>query len=158
MIYLLNWRVWVVIATVAALSGTHYKAYKSGAAGVQAAWDAQTVLRLAQKIQQQQETRDKETQLQADKEQLRKAKNVQIAKLDSDLADALGRLRNRPDRPGQGDMPTVAGTGPSPGCTGDQLFRQDAEFLIREAGRADRLLAYLGQCEAQYDKAREALK
>lgn len=157
MIALLNWRVWAAITIAVILAGTHWKAYKSGAAGVQAAWDAQTVQIQADTIKLQQDARDKETKLQADKESLRKAKNVQIAKLDADLASALDRLRNRPERPSESNLPTDTGTGSSPGCTGAQLYRSDAQFLVRESSRADRLLADLGQCQAQYDKASKAV-
>jgi hypothetical protein len=158
MIYLLNWRVWTAIGLLAILASTHWKAYHSGAASVQAAWDARTVAEQAEYLKTQQEVRDKEAKLQADKESLRRTKNAQIAKLDADLADALGRLRDRPERPGESDMPQTAGTGPGTGCTGAQLFKPDAEFLIRESDRADRLLAHFRQCQAQYDRAREALK
>ena len=158
MIYLLNWRTWAAIGLLAILASTHWKAYHSGAASVQAAWDARIVVEQSEYMKLQQETRDKESKLQADKESLRKAKNAQIAKLDADLADALGRLRDRPERPGESDLSTDPGTGSSTGCTGAQLYRQDAAAFIGEAARADRLLADLAQCQDQYAKAREALK
>ena len=158
MIYLMNPRVWLAITIAVFLAGTHWKAYNSGAASVQAAWDARIVFEQSEYMKLQQETRDKESKLHADKESLRKAKNAQIAKLDADLADALGRLRDRPERPSESDMPAVAGVGPDTGCTGAQLFREDSAAFVREAARADRLLADLAQCQTQYDKAREALK
>lgn len=155
-IIFLSWRVWAAIAIAALLAASHWKAYNSGAQGVQAAWDAYTVAAQAETMKIQQETRDKESKLQAERESIRKAKNVQIAKLDADLANALDRLRNRPDRPGEGDLSATTGSGSSTGCTGANLFRPDGEFLIRESSRADKLLADLGQCQAQYAKAVEA--
>ena len=71
------------------------------------------------------------------------------------VARLVGELRNRPERPAGGAMPT-GGAGPV-ACTGAQLYRSDAQFLVRESSRADRLLADLGQCQAQYDKARKAV-
>lgn len=67
------------------------------------------------------------------------------------LADSL---RNRPDRPaGGGDVP------PSPAdpvaCTGAQLYRSDAGFLVGESARADQLRADLAACRAAYDAAVE---
>lgn len=157
MIYLLNWRVWTAIGLLAILASTHWKAYHSGAASVQAAWDARTVAEQAEYLKTQQEVRDKEATLQADKESLRRIKNAQIAKLDADLAGALERLRDRPERPRESDLPTVAGIGPDTGCTGAQLYRQDAAAFIGESRRAQLVLIDLAQCQAQYDKAREAM-
>ena len=153
----LNWRVLAAITIAALLAASHWKAYNSGAAGVQAASDAYTVAAQAQTMKIQQETRDKESKLQAQRESIRKAKNVQIAKLDADLANALDRLRNRPDRPGEGDLSATTGAGSSTGCTGAQLYRSDAAAFVREATRADKLLADLGQCQAQYATAIEAV-
>jgi len=61
----------------------------------------------------------------------------------SDLDDALGRLRDRPDRP------AALPEGPRPECqggTGAELYRADAEFLVREAARADVVRAGLVAC------------
>lgn len=157
MIYLLNWRVWATVGLLAILTSTHWKAYSSGAASVQAAWDAQNVFAQSEFTRLREEARDKESKLQADKESLRKAKNAQIQKLDADLADALERLRNRPERPGEGDLPAPAGIGPDTGCTGAQLYRQDAAAFIGESRRAQLVLIDLAQCQAQYDKARQAM-
>lgn len=57
---------------------------------------------------------------------------------------ALKRLRNRPNR-----MPEAAAT-ECKGSTGAELSRTDAEFLTREAARADRLRRALISC---YDYA-----
>ena len=56
----------------------------------------------------------------------------------------------------QGPVP-----GAAPACadgTGAGLSREDAEFLDREAARANTLRTDLTQCAAQYNKARDALK
>lgn len=56
------------------------------------------------------------------------------------LADALERLRKRPDR-----VPAAA-TPACEGSTGAQLSGPDAAFLVREAARADRLRSELTAC------------
>lgn len=67
---------------------------------------------------------------------------------------ALASLRARPDR-----KPASAGTVPAApaacqGATGADLSRQDAEFLVFEAARADGVRAALEQCYGQYEAAR----
>lgn len=68
----------------------------------------------------------------------------------------IERLRNRPERPAsRPDLPATAGAGPAAAsCTGSDLFRQDAEFLVREAARADLIRAELASCYADYERAR----
>jgi hypothetical protein len=70
-------------------------------------------------------------------------KNVQIRNINAQLLDAVSELRKRPSRP------TEAGTG---SCgTGATLSAEDAEFLVREAARADQIRAGLDACYKQYD-------
>jgi hypothetical protein len=61
------------------------------------------------------------------------------------LADALERLRKRPDR-----MPAAA-TAACEGGTGAQLSGPDAGFLEREAARADLLRSALRECYGWVD-------
>lgn len=118
--------------------------------------DALAVERAAQvalTLAAEQDRRQTEQGLQAAADNTRKEKDAQIQKLDRSLAAAIDRLRKRADRPAV--MPAVAGAGGS--CTGASLYRPDAEFLARESSRADRLLAGLQRCQAQYQAARQAL-
>ena len=94
--------------------------------------------------------RDKEHQYQADADQIRKDKDAQIKVINTQLVDAISELRKRPSRTDQ------ANAGQS--CNGTRLYSEDAEFLIREAARADELRAELQQCQAQYNELRQALK
>lgn len=65
------------------------------------------------------------------------------------LADGL---RNRPQRPASGgDVPASAADPVA--CTGAQLYRPDAGFLVGESARADQLRADLAACQAAYDAA-----
>lgn len=156
MISLLNWRVWSALMLAILLAGTHWKAYVVGKNSTLAEWN-QEKLETAQRTSQLLEQRDAKTAaLQDDKDKLRKAKNAEIDRLNVDLADALERLRQRPERGSEGGVPLDPPAGS--GCTGSGLYRQDADFLVREAARADRLRADLLECQAAYDKARAALK
>lgn len=154
---LLNWRIWAAIALAVILAASHWKVYKVGQNEVQAKWTAEK-LDTAQQTLRLLESRDRTTAaMQTNADTLRRNKNAHIARLDADLAAALDGLQNRPDRPGGGNLPTDTGAGPNPGCTGAQLFRPDAGFLVRESARADKLLADLAQCQVAHDSARSAV-
>ena len=80
---------------------------------------------------------------QAAADQIRKEKDAQIASINNSLSDALIKLRERPSR-------TQAASN-GQGGTGATLFADDAELLIREAARADKIRAGLDACYKQYD-------
>lgn len=155
MIELLNWRLWAALALAMGLAASHWKAYVTGKQVTQVQWDQQTLKTYEQNEKLRAENEITQAGLEADKEQLRKTKNAQIAQLNASLDDALDRLRIRPERPSDGNMPALTATGPA--CTGASLFKQDAEFLVRESNRADELRANLTECQAAYGKAREAV-
>jgi hypothetical protein len=139
----------------AALAGLYWKGYTSGRKAVQAEWNAER-LATAENTRLLLMANAKATgdlQAKADKE--RASKNAQINSLNIELDESLKRLRNRPERPA-GDMPQATGAGGN--GTGAELYREDAEFLAREAARADRLRIAINQCRAAYNAAREALK
>lgn len=74
-------------------------------------------------------------------------------RLAAELQRALDSLRNRPQRPATAGGAVPESAADPVACTGAELFRPDAEFLVREAARADQLRAALGQCQAAYDAA-----
>lgn len=115
--------------------------FRLGIKAKQAEWDAVTV-NAQQEAQQIQERHNAEVaklnQYHADK----------VRSINRRLADALERLRNRPER-----MPESA-RGACEGGTGAELSRPDAGFLEREAARADELRSALGACYAWIDQVR----
>jgi hypothetical protein len=72
-------------------------------------------------------------------------------RLAADLAAAHRELRNRPKRPSGRDVPKSPAD--SVGCTGAQLFAEDAGAALREAARADAVRLQLEACKAAYDEA-----
>lgn len=82
---------------------------------------------------------------QAKADQIEREKNAQINSINGKLADAISQLRQRPARP-QTQTPDTAACG-----DGRSLYAEDAEFLIREAARADTIRAGLEACYQQYD-------
>ena len=87
--------------------------------------------------------RDKEHQYQADADQIRKDKDAQIKVINTQLVDAISELRKRPSRASE--------TSNGQNCNGASLFAEDAEFLAREASRADEMRVALDACYKQYD-------
>ena len=87
--------------------------------------------------------RDKEHQYQADADKIRIEKDAQIKAINNQLADSLVSLRSR----SSSATKTVNGQD----CNGSTLSAPDAEFLIREAARADEIRIGLEACYKQYD-------
>ena len=87
--------------------------------------------------------RDKEHQYQADADKIRTEKDAQIKVINNQLVDAVSELRKRPSRTAE------ASNGKS--CNGASLYAEDAEFLVREAARADEIRVSLQSCYKQYE-------
>ena len=101
--------------------------------------------RIAQeKIAQEKVIQAKEAEHQAEADKIRKDKNAQIDAINNQLFAALSELHNRPSRSQYSSTVGQDGTGRS-------LSAEDAEFLIGEAARADKLRAALDACYQQYD-------
>lgn len=89
---------------------------------------------------------------------LQKVTSNEIANINADRDAALDELRARPGRGTPATTTTIAGACSTPlGGTGAFLFREDAQFLTREAARSDGIRVALKGCYAQYDAAREML-
>jgi len=87
--------------------------------------------------------REKEHEYQAIADTIRKDKDAQIKVINTQLVDAISGLRSRTSSPTK----TVTGQD----CNGQTLSSPDAEFLIREAARADEIRVALEACYKQYD-------
>ena len=89
------------------------------------------------------ETRAKEIESQKATDEIRKAKDAQITAINSQLVDAISQLRSR------SNIPTKTINGQD--CNGATLSAPDAEFLVREAARADEIRVGLQACYQQYE-------
>ena len=87
--------------------------------------------------------RDKEHQYQADADKIRTDKDAQLKAINTQLVDAISQLRSR----SSSATKTVNGQD----CNGATLSAPDADFLIREAARADEIRIGLQACYKQYD-------
>ena len=105
-------------------------------------------------IQKQNEARATQDQLIRDNIQAIKEKDEQIQIINVDLASALDKLRTRNSRPiNYSTITRVEAT-----CAGTELFREDAEFLTREAARADEIVVERNYYYERYEDARKQLK
>jgi len=93
---------------------------------------------------QEKVVREKEHQYQSDADKIRTEKDAQIKVINNQLVDAISSLRSRSSNPTK----TINGQD----CNGATLSAPDAEFLIREAARADQIRIGLDACYKQYDE------
>ena len=100
-------------------------------------------------IDAERKSRKQELALQAAADAARSTKDAEITIIRNQLDAALVSLRERPLR--GANLPGAAGT--CPPATGAQLSREDAEFLAREAARADAVVAELNYCRLNYENA-----
>lgn len=84
--------------------------------------------------------------------QFRDKKDAEIQIVRTQLDAALISLRDRPARSTSVSRPAPI----SRAASGPDLSREDSEFLVREAARADEMRAALSACYANYDAARRA--
>lgn len=103
-------------------------------------------------LKAEREARDKELAMQASIDNERKLKDDEINSINTRLLSALSELHKRPVR-----VSSSNSSSDSKGATGAKLFREDAEFLTREAARADRAVAELKACYAAYDAVRDTI-
>lgn len=94
--------------------------------------------------------------LQTDASKAQEQKDAEIKKLADSLSAATRSLQNRPKResaPVVTNPPSVVSS-----CTGAELYREDGEFLTREAYRAESLIGERDYYYNQYEKARKELE
>lgn len=148
----------IVVLILGILFGTHkvilWKEVKKAVAETKEQMSAEYSKKL---LEASELAREREQVMVSSADKIRKEKDAQIASLNTRLGTALSSLSERPQRPSsasQGAPASCIGAG----ATGAQLSREDAEFLVREAARADKLRSALDQCYRQYDSVRQSLK
>ena len=147
-----RWTIGAIVALVL-LAGAWWKGYLSGKENVQREWDADRAQQQMAHAKLVDLVRKAEQQLQQTADQHQKEKRDALDRLTRQHRAVLDSLRDRPQRPtAAGAVSGGAGAAQGqPGCTGAELHREDAEFLVGEAARADTLRAELEACYVQYD-------
>jgi hypothetical protein len=145
-----------VLAVGAAAGGGYYQGNEAGKAKVQQQWDKEKAEQYAAYAKAQEEARKREQEMQEAADKLRKEKDRETRELAARNTALVNSLRDRNERPTQGNSVSGATGVGSSGCTGKELYRPDSEFLVRLAGEADELRFALKQCYAQYEAVRKA--
>jgi len=147
-----RWAIGAVV-TLVLLAGAWWKGYGSGKENVQRDWDADRAQQQMAHTKMLGLVRKAEQQLQQAADQHQKEKRHALDRLTRQHRAVLDSLRDRPQRPAAAGAVSGGAGSPKgqPGCTGAELHREDAEFLVGEAARADTLRAELEACYAGYD-------
>ena len=103
----------------------------------------------------QEEARQREQEMQAAADKLRREKDAQIKDINARATALSNSLRDRQERPAKDGAVSGASGARSAACSGKELYREDGEFLVRIAREADELRASLDQCVKQYNAARQ---
>lgn len=99
-----------------------------------------------------QATREAEKRLIEASERIRRDRDGRIKNLNSQLSSALSELQQRQTRKDNGPNDSTTCSG----ATGANLSKEDAEFLAREAARADAVVENLNYCITQYNSIRNS--
>ena len=130
----------------------HSKGLQSGKSQIQSLWDAEVAAMALAQAAELERAMAKTAELQAQVDQIRRSHRNEVNRIAAEYTALVDSLRDRPDRPtdGSGGVPESpdAGAGSAPRCTGAELYKQDSEFLAREAARADQLRIALNACIA----------
>lgn len=136
---------WALLTLIIAfvLNGFYWNAHGSNAE------HARMVAKLeSERAQALQKARDTETQWQEEVNEVTTKQAEKLAEVQHHLDVAIISLRDRPKRSATlPDTPRVE----CAGASGRELSREDAEFLAREAARADTIRAGLEACYAAFD-------
>lgn len=145
-----------VIAIVLAFGGGYYKGNSAGQAEIQQKWDQERADQLAKYADEQEAARKRERELQDGADRLRQEKDREVREITARNTALVNSLRSRSERPAQVSGVSQAASNGQAGtsCDGSKLYRQDSEFLAREAARADEIRVALKQCLQQYEKVR----
>ena len=143
-----------LVAVIAAAGAGYFQGSEHGKAKVQNLWDKEKAAQYAEYAKAQEEARKKEQELQANADQLRREKDVEIRNLNARATALNNSLQHRPTRTSEaGSLPNSSKS--CSGASGKELARGDAEFLVWYATEAARIQADLNQCIRQYEALRK---
>lgn len=126
---------WVLLGALVATVGLFLGGYAKGRIDMAASYQSEQLERL-------ETARETERLANRAAAALKEKRDAEVRRINARLADALERLRNRPERMPEPSRPACRGS------TGAELSGPDGGFLEREAARADELRAALAQCQA----------
>jgi hypothetical protein len=152
-----------VTAFVTFAAGSAMYAYnsgkKSGMSQIQILWDAERLATAQAQMAELEKARQAEQAMQAQVDKIKQESANEKRRIAAQYERTIAGLRERPERPSAAGLPASPDLGvrPPAGCTGDELFRPDAEFLVGEAARADQLRSALQLCLADRAQVEQEL-
>lgn len=129
---------WVLLGVLLGFIGAATGGYFKGRSDEAAHWQIEVA-------KQAEAAKKREDQLQKEADENSSKFNAEKDAINARLANALERLRKRPERLPEAAEPSCQG------ATGRELSAPDAGFLEREAARADQLRAGLAACYQHLD-------
>lgn len=154
-----NLTLWLaaLLAMVGIAGGSYFEGRIDGKTAVQAQWNAEKAdqeTRLAETVGAYREHEQKLAQQVND---INQEKNRAVNDLEQRVAVLSSRVRQFAERPDVPAATEAAADGKNrPVHCGPVIYRPDAEFLGREAERAEKLRFSLLACQRQYDAAAQA--
>ena len=146
-----------VLAVLGAYEGGNYTGKNAGRAEIQQKWDKEKADQYAEYAKAQEAARQREQEMQAAAEKLRKDKDAEIRNINARAAALSNSLRQRQERPAK--TSGVSDTARScAGASGAELARGDGEFLVGYSADVAKLNSALDHCIAQYEAVRNKLK
>lgn len=137
--------------------GSYSVGRMDGKTVVQAQWNAEKAEQQKQLAETVSAYRDREQQLAQQVNDITQEKNRAVNDLEQRLAVISDRVRQFAERPDMPTTPKAAADGKGrPVSCGPVLYRPDAEFLGKEAERAEKLRLSLLACQRQYEAAAQA--
>jgi uncharacterized membrane protein YqiK len=99
-----------------------------------------------------------ESELKDKVQSIKGEKDAEIKAIDRKYSTTIASLRSRPERSTSSNPTTSTCNAESPqGATGKELYRNDAEVLIRFARDTEELKTHLLACYQQYDTVKDQL-
>jgi hypothetical protein len=152
---------WKHIAAAAAgaavIGGIYLWGYGAGKDAVRADWDKERITTAQKHAEAVERVLASQQAIQSMLDQARRDRKHDEDRINRLHAAAVDSLRDRPERPA-GGVPDAAGSGGiASGCTGANLYREDAAVALGIARDADLVRAALAECRAGYQAARERL-
>ncbi len=157
-------QIWAGLALAAALALSawwlHHSGVVTGRAEVQMILDAEHAAIARDSLRVIEASGRKSTDLQIKADTAGRALHAANISIELARDESLKRLRGRPQRPTESDggvPPDPGSSGSGLGATGAGLSEQDAEFLVREAARANQLRAALIDAYQRYREAQSSI-
>lgn len=148
-------RIFIIISLIAALFLTHnWQVNKAVNKAV-----AEQVAINNKKIQELEiKSLKAESELKDKVQAIKGEKDAQIKAIDRKYSTTIASLRSRPERStSSNSTASTCNAESTKGATGKELYRNDAEFLIRFARDTEELKLSLQSCYQQYDTVKEQL-